>query len=202
MRISVVVAMDENGLIGADGDLPWRLPADLRHFKINTMGKPILMGRRTFESIGRPLPGRDNLVLTRDRGFAAEGVHRMAGLDAALAWAHAQGAQELAVIGGAQVYALALPRVQRLVLTRVHASFDGDTWFPALDWSEWRELARETHAADERHRYDFSFIELERIHSLRPTTPTTAKENRHGGLEGRFRTGTKRCGNPEQTPGQ
>lgn len=154
--------MDENGLIGAGGGLPWRLPADLKHFKRRTMGKPILMGRRTFESIGRPLPGRDNLVLTCDGAFSADGVHRVADLDEALDWARGQGAAELAVIGGAQVYALALPRVDRLVLTRVHSAFAGDTHFPAIDWPDWREVERKDYPADERHGYDFSFIDLER----------------------------------------
>lgn len=154
--------MDANGLIGADGDLPWRLPADLKHFKQNTVGRPILMGRRTFESIGRPLPKRDNLVLTRDAGFEADGVQRVASLDEALAFAHEHGHDELAVIGGAQIYALALPRVDRLILTCVHSAFAGDTHFPAIDWRDWREVERVDHPADDRHAYDFSFIELRR----------------------------------------
>lgn len=155
--------MDENGLIGADGGLPWRLPADLKHFKRRTMGKPILMGRRTFESIGRPLPGRDNLVLTRDGTFNNEGVQRVASLDQACDWTRGQGAEELAIIGGAQIYALALPRVDRLVVTRVHGQFAGDTYFPEIDWQAWREIERKDHAADERHAYDFSFIVLARV---------------------------------------
>lgn len=164
VQISLVVAMDENGLIGAAGGLPWRLPADLKHFKRRTLGRPILMGRRTFESIGRPLPGRDNLVLSRDPAFVVDGVRRVADIDAAVDWARAQNVDELVVIGGAQVYALVLPRVDRLVLTRVHAACAGDTWFPELDWSAWHEVARETHAADDRHGYAFSFIDLERNH--------------------------------------
>lgn len=163
VHISLVVAMDANGLIGAGGGLPWRLPADLKHFRRKTVGKPILMGRRTFESIGRPLPGRENLVLTRDSGFDAGGTHRVASLDEALNWAHEGGFAELAVIGGAQVYALALPRVERLYLTRVHSAFDGDTHFPAIDWREWCEVEREDRAADDRHAHDFSFIELRRV---------------------------------------
>lgn len=162
VHISLVVAMDENGLIGADGGLPWRLPADLKHFKHRTMGKPILMGRRTFASIGKPLPGRTNLVLTRDPAFAAQGAHRVTDLDDALERARSEDADELAVIGGAQVYALALPRADRLVVTRVHGAFAGDTHFPSIDWQNWREIAREDYPADERHAYDFSFIDLAR----------------------------------------
>lgn len=169
--------MDTNGLIGADGDLPWRLPADLAHFKRTTLHKPILMGRRTFESIGRPLPKRQNLVLTRAHGFRADGVEPVASLDAALARCAARDDPELAVIGGARVYALALPRAERLYLTRVHASFVGDTRFPAIDWREWTEIERSEHAADERNAYDLSFIELRRV----PQPGNTCMENEYGG---------------------
>lgn len=154
--------MDENGLIGANGGLPWRLPADLRHFKRRTIGKPILMGRRTFDSIGRALPGRDNLVLTRDVDFAAPGVRCVAGFRQAREIAREAGAKELMVIGGARVYELALPGAKRIYLTRVHEAFEGDTRFPAIDWDEWVQVRRDDHAADEKHAHDFSFIELRR----------------------------------------
>lgn len=154
--------MDQNGLIGAGGDLPWRLPEDLRHFRRKTVGKPILMGRRTFESIGRPLPKRDNLVLTRDASFAAEGVRRVGSFREARDAARAAGARELVVIGGAEVYALALPRVDVIYLTRVHDVFEGDTYFPGIDFEDWEQVARERHPADAEHPFAYSFIELRR----------------------------------------
>lgn len=157
--------MDRNGLIGAGGALPWHLPADLKYFKRNTMAKPILMGRKTLESIGRPLPGRDNLVLTRDAAFRADGVSSFTSLATALEWSRGLGCGELAVIGGAQIYSLTLPQVDHLFLTRVHGVFAGDTWFPHVDWRAWNEVRREDHAPDARHAYPYSFIELERVHN-------------------------------------
>ena len=159
-RLVGVVAMAANGVIGRDGGLPWRLPDDLKRFKAITMGKPILMGRRTCESLGRPLAGRENIVLTRDRGWSAPGFRVVHSLDEALA--AAGGATELMVIGGAEIYALAWPRLDRLELTAVHADVEGDTRLEALDPSEWREVARERHAADERHALAFSFVTFER----------------------------------------
>jgi dihydrofolate reductase len=152
--------MARNGVIGRDGGLPWRLPDDLKRFKSITMGKPILMGRRTFESLGRPLPGRENIVLTRDRAWSAPGCRAVRSLDEALEAAGA--AAEVMVIGGAEVYRLAWPRLARLELTEVHADVDGDTRLDAFDPAEWREVAREHHAADERHALAFSFVTLER----------------------------------------
>lgn len=159
-RIALVVAMARSGVIGRDGALPWHLPDDLRRFKALTLGKPILMGRRTWESIGRPLPGRTNLVLTRDPAFRAEGATAVASLEAALA--AAAGQEELMVIGGAQVYALAAPLASRVHLTAVDAEVSGDTRLPPFDPREWREAAREHHAADARHAYAMDFITLER----------------------------------------
>jgi dihydrofolate reductase len=147
LPVALVVAAADNDVIGRGNALPWHLPADLAHFKRLTMGKPILMGRRTFESIGRPLPGRSNIVITRDPAFAAHGVRTVHSLDAALDLAAqialVDGSDELMVIGGAQIYAAALPRAQRLYLTRVHARPEGDAFLPAIDWSEWREERRE-----------------------------------------------------------
>lgn len=141
MLISIVAALDEGGLIGSGGRLPWRLRGDLRRFRRLTMGKPVLMGRRTFESIGRPLEGRLNIVLSRRPGYEAAGARSAASLEAALATV--AGVEELMVIGGAGVYALALPRAQRLYLTRVRGRFEGEVYFPPWDESEWQEEGRE-----------------------------------------------------------
>lgn len=158
--LSIVVAMDRNRLIGRGNALPWRLPADLKHFKAVTMGKPILMGRRTYESIGRPLPGRTNIVVSRDPHYAAPGCTVVPTIDAALA--AAAGAPEIMLIGGAQLYAELLPRTQRIYLTRIDAAFEGDTWFPELVPADWRELERSDHAPDEQNPYPYSFVLLER----------------------------------------
>ena len=161
MLISIIAAMDRNRLIGSHNRLPWRLPADLAHFKKITMGKPVVMGRRTFDSIGKPLPGRTNIVLTRSPGFAAEGVLVADSLESAVR----QGGQaaELMVIGGGEVYAQALPMAQRLYLTLVEAAFDGDAWFPEIDPAQWREVERDWHSADPQNPHDYSFITLEKI---------------------------------------
>lgn len=158
--LTAVFAAAENDVIGRDNALPWHLPADLAHFKRVTMGKPILMGRRTFQSIGRPLPGRRNLVLTRG-DFSAPGVETVHTIEEALELV--AGEPELANIGGAEAFRLALPRTGRIYLTRVHAVVDGDTFLPQLPATEWREVAREERAADERNAYAMSFITLERI---------------------------------------
>jgi dihydrofolate reductase len=159
-RLVGVVAMARNGVIGRDGGLPWRLPDDLRRFKAITMGKPILMGRRTFESLRRPLPGRENIVLTRAMNWTAEGVSVVHSLDEALEAAGA--ATEVMVIGGAEIYALAWPRLDRLELTEVHGEVEGDTRLDVFDPADWREAARERHPADGRHALPFSFVTLER----------------------------------------
>jgi len=148
VEITLVAALDENGLIGAGGGMPWYLPADLRHFKRVTLYKPIVMGRRTFEAIGRPLPQRRNIVLTRDRSFVAAGCEIVTTLQQARALAADAEAMQLMVIGGAQVYAAALPHADCLHITRIHARFDGDTWFPQVDWRGWRLVASEELAAD------------------------------------------------------
>ena len=158
--ISIVVAMDRNRLIGRGNALPWHLPADLAHFKSVTMGKPILMGRKTYESIGRPLPGRHNIVITRNAGFAASGCTVVTSVEAALAAAGA--VPEIMLIGGAQLYAELLPRVGRIYVTRIDAAFEGDAWFPALDDGDWVETARSDHDPDERNPYPYSFRVLER----------------------------------------
>ena len=147
LTIAAIVAAADNDVIGRDNALPWNLPADLAHFKRVTMGKPILMGRRTYESIGRPLPGRTNIVITRDPNFSAAGVKIVHSVDEALELAEdialIDGSEELMVIGGAEIYALALPKVVRLYLTRVHSSPQGDAYLPRLDWSDWDIVERE-----------------------------------------------------------
>jgi len=159
-RVALVVAMSDNGVIGKDGGLPWHLPDDLKYFKVVTFGKPVLMGRRTFESIGKPLPGRRNLVLTRSTSGPAPGVENVRSVEQALALV--QGVAELCVIGGADVFALALPLATRIYLTRVHATVAGETYFPLRDFSGWRESESVAHAADSRHAYAMSFVTLDR----------------------------------------
>jgi dihydrofolate reductase len=160
MRLSAVVAASDNDVIGRDNALPWHLPADLAYFKRVTMGKPMLMGRKTYESIGRPLPGRRNLVLSRS-GFAAPGVESVATIDEACELV--AGAPELMVIGGAEVFRLAMTRLDHIHLTRVHCRVEGDVFLPTLVPGAWREVRREAHPADERNAIAMTFIELERV---------------------------------------
>jgi dihydrofolate reductase len=161
MKISIIVAMDANGVIGRDNELPWHLPADLQHFKKTTMGKPILMGRKTYESIGRPLPGRTNIVITRDSRYQAAGCVVVNSIDAAMEAAGEQ--DEIMVIGGAEFYRQVLPHANTIYLTRIHATFDGDTAFPELKEADWREVERSEQAADEKNPHDCSFIRLDRV---------------------------------------
>jgi dihydrofolate reductase len=156
--ISLIVAMDEGGLIGRGGQLPWRLPEDLKHFRRLTMGKTMLMGRRTWDSLGKPLDGREHWVLSRDDIFHPAGCRVFRDVDAALA-AHQAG--ELMVIGGAELFRQTLALAQRIYLTRVHARLDGDVWFPVADLLAFREISRADHPADARHAWPYSFITLE-----------------------------------------
>jgi dihydrofolate reductase len=158
--VSIVVAMDEGGGIGIAGGLPWHLPDDLRHFKQLTLGKPIVMGRKTWESIGRPLPGRHNIVITRQRRFVADGATTVESLAAALQ--AAGDAPETCVIGGAEIFRQALPMTDVVHLTLVHARLEADTRLAPFDAAEWIETAREAHAGDARHAFDFSFVTLQR----------------------------------------
>ena len=158
--ISLIVAAADNGVVGVNNGLPWRLPDDLQRFKSITMGKPVLMGRKTFASIGRPLPGRHNVVITRDTALKIEGCTMAHSLDAAVQLA--ADAEEIMIIGGAEIYRQALPRAQRVYLTEVHAAMDGDARFPPLNDMEWREVFREDHPADDRHAHAYSFVILER----------------------------------------
>lgn len=159
----LIVALDRNRAIGRGNALPWHLPDDLKRFKALTLGKPVLMGRKTAESLGRALPKRRNLVLTRSGRAPFDGMQAVATLDEARALAAEDGAAELCVIGGAEVYALTLPFAARLSLTHVDTAVDdADTFFPAFDPSQWRAVAREAHAADERHAFAFGFVDYER----------------------------------------
>lgn len=158
--ISLVAAMAENGTIGRDNGLPWRLADDLKRFKALTMGKLLLMGRKTYESIGRPLPGRTSLVLTRDREWRAEGVVVVRSLGQALGIA--RDAEELMAIGGAEIYRLLMPFARRIYLTLVHAEIPGDTFFPDFDPTQWADVECHSYPADERNAYPFTFVTLER----------------------------------------
>ena len=163
MLISAVAAMAENRTIGKNNQLLWHLPADFKHFKTKTTGHPIIMGRHTYESIGKPLPHRANIVITRDQSFKAEGCFVFSSLPDAIQCATSFATQEIFIIGGGQIYQLALPYIHRIYLTLVHHSFDGDTFFPLLNANEWREIKRESYQADLHHRYAYSFLTLERI---------------------------------------
>ncbi|HBM83807.1 MAG TPA: dihydrofolate reductase [Halieaceae bacterium] len=166
VRIALMVAVAANGVIGRDNALPWHLPDDLQYFRRTTMGKPVVMGRKTFESIGRPLPGRPNIVVTATTGWRAEGVAVANSVPAALTLAaelaQVTGAEELVVIGGATIYAAALPLAQRLYVTEVHADIEGDTWFAPVDAAQWREISREERPATEDNLYPYAFVCFER----------------------------------------
>ncbi len=176
MRVTLIVAAAENGVIGRGGDLPWRLPEDLRRFRRLTWGHHLLMGRRTFDSIGRALPGRTSLVLTRSaagRVPLSQGSGEERGrvffhedLSAALKQAREAGEDELFVVGGEEVYRLSAPIADRLLLTRVHANVEGDASLPEMDASQWALAQREHHGADERHAFAYSFEEYLRVRGL------------------------------------
>ncbi len=164
--LTIVAAIADNGVIGDDNRLIWRLKSDLRRFKEITIGKPMIMGRKTFESIGRPLPGRRTIVMTRDPGFAADGIDVARSFDAACARADAiareTGASEIIVAGGTQIYAQALPVAQTLRLTRVHATPDGDAHFPDFDSTQFRIMREIGHPAGPDDEFAFTFIDMER----------------------------------------
>ena len=160
MKISIIVAMGANRTIGYRNALPWHLPADLKHFKSVTMGKPMIMGRKTWVSIGRPLPGRRSIVVTRDPMFRAEGCEIAHSLEAALTMAGA--AEEAVVIGGAQLFLEALPLADRLYLTIIDHVFQGDVYFPPVDATRWKETSREEHASDSVNLYRYRFLTYER----------------------------------------
>lgn len=160
MEVSLIAAMGRDCVIGLDNKLPWRLPADMSHFRALTMGKPVLMGRKTHQSIGQPLTGRTNLVLSRDPEFSSEGCRVVSSLEAALA--ECRTAAEVMVIGGADCYAQALPHARRLYLTYIDHVFEGDQYFPSFDENEWGEVDREEHEPDAKNAYRYTFATLER----------------------------------------
>ena len=166
MSATLILAVAENGVIGKDGAIPWHISDDLKRFKALTLGKPVIMGRRTFKSLPRVLDGRLNIVLTRDQGFVAPDavmVHSLEeGLAAARESAVRTGADEIMVIGGEDVFREVLPQARRIYLTEVHATPEADTWFPDFDKREWREVLRERHQAGPRDEHAFSFVVLER----------------------------------------
>jgi dihydrofolate reductase len=163
MILSIIVALDEAGGIGQRGRLPWRLPDDLSRFRSLTMGHHIIMGRKTYNSIGRPLPGRTMLVVTHQPDFAAPGCQVVPSLQAGIILAQQAGENELFAIGGGELYAQALPLAERLYLTRVLARLEADVFFPAINPAEWQVLETRPHPADEKHAYAFYFETLERI---------------------------------------
>ncbi|WP_322046237.1 dihydrofolate reductase [Paraburkholderia sp. J67] len=160
--LTLIVARAQNGVIGRDNELPWRLPEDLAFFKRTTMGAPIVMGRKTHESIGRALPGRRNIVVTRDATKRFAGCDTVTSLEAALALAGEDQAPEAFLIGGAQLYAEGIGLAQKLIVTEIAADFDGDAHFPAPDTAIWRETARETLHANAPNNFDFAFVTYER----------------------------------------
>jgi dihydrofolate reductase len=162
MKLSLIAAVAENGVIGHAGDLAWRLPGDMKFFKQTTSGHHILMGRKTWESIGRPLPNRTMVVITRQPDYVADGCQVVDSLEAGVELARTAGETEAFVIGGAEIYALALPRADRLYLTRVHAEFEGDTVFPDFDPTSWTQTLHEPHPADDNNPYPYTFTVLER----------------------------------------
>jgi dihydrofolate reductase len=160
MTLSLVVAASSNNVIGRDGGLPWHLPDDLRQFKRLTTGKAVIMGRSTYESIGRPLPDRRNIVMTRNADYVADGCDVVSSVSEAMD--AVEGAEEVMIIGGGQVYRDFLPLANRIYLTRVQAEVEGDTYFPEIDEAAWRLVSSEHHAADEKHRYAFDVMVFER----------------------------------------
>ncbi len=177
MKLAVIAAVADNGVIGRDNQLPWHLPEDLKYFKRVTLGKPIIMGRKTFDSIGRPLPGRSNIVVTRQPDWRAAGVVVAHSLAAALELAATrlpppqplklqtgpEARPEAMLIGGAELYAEGIGRAERLYLTRVHASVDGDAYFPLLDPGQWREVWRQDHCASDGTSHSYSFVTMDRV---------------------------------------
>lgn len=170
MKLSLIVATAENGVIGKDNQMPWHMPADLKYFKRVTMGKPVVMGRKTFESIGKPLPGRPNIVVTRNTQYTAEGVDVFHDLNSAEAhcedMAVIEDFGEVMIIGGAELYRQALPEVDRIYLTLIHGEFEGDASFPEFDQTGWILLSEERFSADDQNPYDYSFLVFDRRRKL------------------------------------
>lgn len=166
MKIALMAAMAENRTVGINNALPWHLPEDLKYFKRTTSGKAIIMGRKTYESIGRPLPNRTNIVISRNPEFQAEGIRVVPTLEEAIELAESvneiNGVDEVMVIGGAAIYELALPKADRLYLTHVHADVHGDAFFPEVDFKQFKQVARDDYFADDKNPYDYSFVIYDR----------------------------------------
>ncbi len=161
-RLSLIAAMADDRAIGIDNQLPWKLPEDMKWFRRHTLGKPVIMGRKTFESFGgRPLPQRSNIVITRDTDYRAEGAVVVHDIDAAIVAAGE--VEEVMIIGGESFYRQMLPRAERFYLTLVHGQFAADAWFPEFDISQWKELSREAHGVDEKNSHACTFLVLERV---------------------------------------
>ena len=163
MLISIIVAVSENGAIGKDNELIWRLPDDLKRFKSITLGHPMIMGRKTYDSIGRPLPGRTSIVISRNLSLSIEGVLLVHDLEEAIEKARLTGTDEVFIIGGGNVYQQALPIADKIYLTEVHTVVEGDTFFKITKKDDWKETLRTQHAEDERHFFPFDFVELVKI---------------------------------------
>jgi dihydrofolate reductase len=165
MLVSIIVAVSENNVIGKDNRIPWRLPADMNWFKTTTMGYPVITGRKNFESIPekfRPLPGRTNIIITRNEGYQADKCIIVHSLEDALKKAALEGKDNVFIIGGAEIYKLALPIANKLYFTRIHHEFDGDVFFPEIDWQEWKEDAKIEHSADDGNKYACTFYVCKR----------------------------------------
>jgi len=166
VKLAQIVAVASNGVIGRNNQLPWYLPEDLKYFKRTTMGKPVIMGRKTYESIGKPLPGRTNIVITRNPDYQLAGCQVVQTLDAAIEVAEGvcflEGKEEGIIMGGSEIYKLSLPQTDRLYLTEVHAEVEGDAFFPAIDREQWQEVSREDYQAQGPNPYDYSMVVLER----------------------------------------
>lgn len=162
MRVSTIVAAAENNAIGKDGAMPWHLPDDLKFFKTHTSGHPVIMGRKTFDTLKKPLPGRTNIVLTRDKNYKADGVEVYHSIDKAVERAKQIDDDEIFIIGGAKIYEQALDYYDRVYLTRVHSSFEADAFFPELNMNDWQIVEETFHPADDRHNYSFTFFILDR----------------------------------------
>ncbi|MFT5707820.1 MAG: dihydrofolate reductase [Oceanospirillaceae bacterium] len=160
MKLAIIVATDEQGLIGKNNDLPWKLSADLQYFRRVTMGKPLIMGRNTHESIGRALPGRKNIIVTKNEAYQAEGCTVVNSISEALL--ACEQSEEAMIMGGASLYEQLLSTADKLYLTQVHASLAGDTWFPEWQKNDWSEISREDYLADDKNDYAYSFIVYEK----------------------------------------
>lgn len=162
MIISIIVAASENNVIGINNQLPWNLPNDLKYFKNTTWGLPVIMGRKTFDSVGKPLKGRQNIIITRQKDYAPEGVEVVSSIDAAIEAAKAYDVNEIFITGGTEIFIQSFPKVDRIYLTRVHATVNGDAFFPEISENEWKLVKADRHEVDEKHVYAYTFEVWER----------------------------------------